>query len=105
MEAKQQGRGEGLTRRAVLALGLSSLAGCKLTLEQGLFGECREGTNLNALPIVQAAWKGLDPARVWDVHAHLFGNGRSGEGIWVASEFDHPFWPAARVRHAFYANA
>ena len=94
-----------LTRRAFLALGLSTLSGCRFTMEQGLFSECREGTNLNALPIVQSAWKGLNPERVWDVHAHLFGNGRSGAGIWVAPEFDHPFWPAARVRHAFYANA
>ena len=64
-----------------MALGVSSLAGCKFSMEQGLFSECREGTNLNALPIVQAAWKGLNPERVWDVHAHLFGNGRSGQGI------------------------
>ena len=88
MTAKQspsplgEGRGEGqLTRRAFLALGVSSLAGCKFSMEQGLFSECREGTDLNALPIVQAAWKGLNPERVWDVHAHLFGNGRSGSGI------------------------
>ena len=74
-------------------------------MEQGLFSECREGTDLNALAIVQAAWKGLNPDRVWDVHAHLFGNGRSGQGIWVAPDFDKPFWPAARVRHAFFSNA
>jgi mannonate dehydratase len=95
-----------MDRRGFLGLAaLSLLPGCRFTFEQGLFGECREGSNLNALPIVQAAWKGLDPDKVWDVHAHLFGNGRSGGGIWVAPDFDRPFWPEARIRHAFFANA
>jgi mannonate dehydratase len=74
-------------------------------MEQGIFSECREGTDLNALAIVQAAWKGLNPDRVWDVHAHLFGNGPQRPGHLGRPDFDKPFWPAARVRHAFFSNA
>jgi len=33
--------------------------------------------------LVTAAWDGLDPAKVWDSHAHLVGTGDSGSGIVV----------------------
>ena len=97
-----------LSRRDFLALSAAlTLTGCKLplTLEQGLMGECREGANLAALPIVRDAWAGLRADRVWDVHAHLFGNGRSGQGIWVEPDYDRPRSLGARVRHAFFSNA
>src|SRR5688572_27471309 len=83
------------------------LAGCKLplTLEQGLMNECRVGIPASAAPLVAEAWKGLRADRVWDVHTHLFGNGRSGGGIWVEPEYDHPKTIAGRVRHAFFKNA
>jgi predicted TIM-barrel fold metal-dependent hydrolase len=93
-------------RRDLLGLAaLSMLPGCKLSLEQGLLGECREGNGLGDLPIVKAAWRGLDPDRVWDVHAHLFGNGRSASGIWIDPDFDDPKSIPARVRHTFFSNA
>ena len=94
-----------MRRRDFLALAAASvLPGCKLTIEQGLFSDCREGKALGEMPAVQAAWRGLRPERVWDVHAHLFGNGRSAGGIWVAPEFDHPTGIEARIRHAFFSN-
>jgi len=94
-----------MRRRDFLALAaVGLLPGCKLTLEQGLMSECREEGRVADLPAVQAAWRGLRADRVWDVHAHLFGNGRSGGGIWVAPEFDHPTGIEARVRHAFFSN-
>ena len=94
-----------MRRRDFLGLAaLSVLPGCKLTLEQGLMSECRNGRNLGAMPVVQAAWRGLKPNRVWDVHAHLFGNGRSGGGIWLDPAFEQQSI-GGRVRHAFFSNA
>ena len=97
-----------MRRRDFLALGASSLlAGCKLplTLEQGLMNECRAAIPASARPLVDAAWSGLRADRVWDVHAHLFGNGRSGCGIWVEPDYDRPRSIMGRVRHAFFKNA
>ena len=90
--------------RAASAAPLLGLGGCgRFSFEQGLFSECRT-VSLAADPLVAEAWRGLDPAKVWDVHVHLLGNGRSRGGIWVEPSFDRPFWPEARVRHAFFRN-
>lgn len=96
-----------MRRRDFLGLACAAtLAGCKLplTLEQGLMSDCATGNGLMSLPIVARAWEGLRPDRVWDVHTHLFGNGRSGGGIWVAPDYDRPRSIGARVRHAFFKN-
>ena len=55
--------------------------------------------------LVRAAWEGLDPARVWDCHAHLFGNGRTGSGIYLNPGFDRPSTLAGQVRRAMFFNA
>ena len=91
--------------RAAALLPAGGLAGCHLTLEQGLMGPCGTGRDLARDPLVERAWSGLRADRVWDVHTHLFGNGRSGAGIWVEPEYDRPRSIAARVRHAFFMNA
>ena len=90
--------------RGALAAPALAIGGCRLTLEQGLMGSCRVGRDLIRDPWVAAAWQGLRPERVWDVHAHLFGNGRSGGGIWVEPDYDRPKSIGARVRHAFFMN-
>ena len=87
------------------ALPLAALGGCKLTLEQGLMGPCRTGRDLAREAHVAKAWDGLRAERVWDVHTHLFGNGRSGGGIWVEPDYDRPRSIGGRVRHAFFTNA
>jgi mannonate dehydratase len=96
-------------RREFLRAGVfataSVLGGCTMSLEQGLWGECHEPTGITNDPLLHAAWEGLRPERVWDVHTHLFGNGRSGGGIWVEPDYDHPSSIGARVRHAFFMNA
>jgi mannonate dehydratase len=91
--------------RAGLFASASVLGGCSMSFEQGLMGECREAKGLVDEPLVRAAWEGLRAERVWDVHTHLFGNGRSGGGIWVEPDYDHPSSMGARVRHAFFMNA
>lgn len=92
-------------RIAALAPAALALGGCRLTLEQGLMGECRAPGEAALDPLVAAAWSGLRADRVWDVHTHLFGNGRSGGGIWVEPDYDRPKSIGARVRHAFFVNA
>jgi len=42
---------------------------------------------------------------VWDVHVHLFGNGRAETGVWVDPDFDHGVAPTSRLRRAFFMNA
>jgi mannonate dehydratase len=94
-----------MKRRDFLLAGPAlALGGCKLTLEQGLKGDCRLDANLAANPLVRDAWKGLRADRVWDVHTHLFGNGRTGGGIWVEPDYDRPKSLGARVRHTFFMN-
>jgi mannonate dehydratase len=94
-------------RAALAAPAVAALGGCKvpLSLEQGLMADCGKAHDMLRNPWVASAWKGLRPERVWDVHTHLFGNGRSGGGIWVEPEYDRPSSIGARVRHAFFMNA
>jgi hypothetical protein len=98
-----------VNRRAFVRLAaLSPLllaGGCPLTLEQGLWAECRTGMDAASRELVAEAWRGVRADRVWDVHAHIFGNGRSGGGIHVEPEFDRPTTIKGRVKLAFYRNA
>jgi hypothetical protein len=84
-----------LRRREVLRLRAagavaSTLAGCKLpsySLEHGLFNRCAPPGRhpVTGERLVRAAWEGIDASRVWDCHARLFGNGRSGAGIYLSA--------------------
>ena len=90
--------------RAALLAPLAAAGGCRFSFEQGLFNACRSGIEPAAVPWVEKAWQGLRPDRVWDVHAHVYGNGRGGVGIVVGPELDKPQAPAARARRAFFMN-
>lgn len=48
--------------------------------------------------LVAAAWEGLDPARVWDAHAHLVGTGDSGSGAYVDPRTESWWHPIERIR-------
>jgi len=54
---------------------------------------------------VQAAWEGLDPAKVWDSHTHLVGTGDSGSGIYVNPRMESLLDPAEYARRLFFLNA
>jgi mannonate dehydratase len=86
--------------------GAAMVGGCKpqLSLEEGLMSECRTMGNLSRDPLVRAAWQGLAPERVWDVHVHLFGNGHSRSGVWVDPHFDHPNGPESYLRKTMFMN-
>jgi mannonate dehydratase len=99
-----------LNRRQFLAAACAPvlLSGCnQFSFEQGVMNECRrpDPERLAKNPLVAAAWSGLRPDRVWDVHAHLFGNGRGGSGVFVDPAFEGGWGPASRIRHAFFMNA
>ncbi len=99
-----------ISRRRLLAAGLAAGAGAaawRWWPEQGFINPCRA-----ALPpaladheIVQAAWDGIDPANVWDCHAHLVGTGDSGSGIWINPKMQSLLHPMQYVQRLFYLNA
>ncbi len=91
--------------RAAAAAAATALTGCRFSLEQGLFNECRApgGHRVMRDRLVRAAWDGVDAASVWDCHAHLFGNGRAGTGVYLNPGFDRPSTLAGSVRRAGHA--
>ncbi|HVJ24138.1 MAG TPA: hypothetical protein VM756_09405, partial [Burkholderiales bacterium] len=84
------------------------LAAWRYWPEQGIWNPC-----LATLPrrlatheLVEAAWRGLDPSQVWDVHAHLIGTGDSGtSGIYVNPAMESLLSPGQYARRLFFLNA
>lgn len=56
-------------------------------------------------PLIQAAWQGLDPTRIWDCHTHVAGTGDSGSGIVVSPEMESLLHPVQFAQRLFYLNA
>ena len=54
---------------------------------------------------MRAAWDGLDPAKVWDSHAHLIGTGDGGSGIYVNPQTESLLSPGQYARRLFFLNA
>ncbi len=54
---------------------------------------------------MRAAWEGLDPAQVWDAHAHLVGTGDSGGGVAVNPKMNSLLNPTEYARRLFFLNA
>ena len=97
-----------MNRRAFLAASAGALvADCDLSWREGLFNSCRAALPpaLAASTLVRDAWRGLDPAKVWDVHCHLFGNGDSGAGPWFNPAMENLLRPQQYVQRLFYMNA
>jgi mannonate dehydratase len=55
--------------------------------------------------LVKAAWEGVDPAQVWDAHAHLVGTGDSPSGIRLNPKMESVLEPADSARRLFFLNA
>ena len=97
-----------MNRRRFLSLGAAGLlTGCDFTLRDGLKNSCQPplSPNLREHPLVLAAWRGLDPAKVWDVHCHAMGTGDSGTGPWMNPAMEHVWRPVLFVQRLFYLNA
>jgi uncharacterized protein len=75
--------------------------------EQGFWNPClaKLPDRLARHDLVQAAWDGLDPARVWDAHAHLVGAGDSPSGITLNPRMESALSPAHFARRLFFLNA
>ena len=95
-------------RRLLIAgCGAAMLGACDLSLEQGLSNPCRAPLPeaLAHHEIVLEAWYGIDPARLWDCHAHLVGNGDSGSGVWLNPQMSSIAHPLQFAQRLFYLNA
>ena len=101
-----------MNRRTFLrALGTSVLgiaAGCDFSLEDGIFNPClTEPTPKRLLDdgVVTASWQGIDPAKLWDCHAHIAGVGDGNTGVWITPEMTSPLHPLQNLQRRFYLNA
>lgn len=99
-----------MMRRRVLlgAAGATlGLTGFDLSLRDGLLNKClgETPTALRDDARVRAAWQGLDAAKVWDTHLHVFGDGDSGSGLWFNPRMSRLRHPQEYVRKKIYINA
>jgi uncharacterized protein len=92
---------------SVAGLAATGLSGCDYSFEDGFFNPC-----LAALPkhlanhdIVQSAWAGIDPTKLWDSHVHLVGIGDNGSGAWVNPEMESLLHTRQYIQRLFYLNA
>ena len=95
-----------LTGGSIVA-GAGGLAAWRFWPEQGLWNPCLAHLprRLAEHELVKAAWEGIDPARVWDSHAHLVGTGDSASGIWINPRMNSFFNPGEYARRLFFLNA
>jgi uncharacterized protein len=101
-----------LNRRHALCCGAAAVAGLFTSLQAhpalpGLDNPCR-GKLPEALAqhdIVRAAFEGLDPSALWDVHAHLLGTGDSGSGCTVHASMNQWWRPIEVLRRQAILNA
>src|SRR3954469_2107268 len=105
-EAFLKRRGLLLGAGAALA-GAGSIAAWRLWPEQGFWNPCLASlpARLARHELVRSAWDGLDPAQVWDCHAHLVGTGDSGSGIVVNPQMESLLNPGQYARRLFFMNA
>ena len=101
-----------LNRRRLLGGGVGAaagllVAGCDLSLREGVFNACvaELPSDLREHPLVQGAWRGIDSTKVLDTHCHVFGSGDSGSGLWHNPRLEQIWRPKGYVQKAFYVNA
>ena len=56
-------------------------------------------------PLVRAAWDGLDPRQVWDMHVHVAGTGDSGSGMRVNPAMDSLAHPILYTQKRVFMDA
>ena len=98
-----------MRRRVVVGAAAASLGltGFDLALRDGLVNKClgELPPSLRDHPRVRAAWQGLDAAKVWDMHVHVFGDGDSGSGLWFHPRMSQWWRPVEYLRRKVYINA
>lgn len=93
--------------RYAVCPGLPFAAGCDFALREGLFNACHAALppQLAKHPLIAETWSGIDASQVLDTHCHLFGNGDSGQGVWINPAVSWVAAPAQFVQRLFYLNA
>jgi uncharacterized protein len=97
-------------KRAGIVGGVSgglALAGWSQWPQAGVLNPCRAGLppELANHALMQQVWTGIDPAKVWDMHAHLVGVGDSNSGAWANPKMDSLWNPLQYIQKIFYMNA
>ena len=90
--------------RALGAGALGIAGGCSFSLEDGIFNPClTEPTPKRLLDdgVVTASWQGIDPAKLWDCHAHIAGVGDGNTGVWITPEMYSPLHPLQNLQCGF----
>ncbi len=91
------------------ACSMPLVASCKVSFEHGARNPCKSPREIPSAQInhalIRNAWAGIDPAQVWDVHAHLFGDGDSGAGLWLHPDLAESRTLMGRVQRTRYLNA
>jgi uncharacterized protein len=92
------------TASAAASLALPTEA--RFTLEQGLWNKCRQPLpdELKRHPAIAGLAGAFDATQVWDCHVHIFGNGKSGGGIWLNPSFAKPLNPINAARKAMFMS-
>lgn len=96
-----------LRRAGLLSLAGAGLAGWSLWPEAGVINPCRSGLppDLAGHDLMRSVWAGVNPAHVWDAHAHLVGVGDGDSGAWANPNMDSLWNPLQYVQKLFYLNA
>lgn len=98
-----------LNRRHLLCCGAAAATGLFTALSSparaSLRNACRTGLPPALQDMVAAAFDGLDPQQLWDVHTHLLGTGDSGSGCTVNAQLDQWWHPVEMLRKRFILNA
>jgi mannonate dehydratase len=94
----------------LLAGATGALSGQALAMGEAhhawLFNPClRLGEALRNHDLTRAAFEGLNPASLWDCHAHLLGFGETGGGAWVTPKMRSIFNVRLYAQFNFYLNA
>ena len=97
---------------AAAAAGLFTALGAKAQASNGISSTPWVNPCLTPLPehlsrheLVRAAFEGLDPTALWDVHAHLLGTGDSGSGCSIHPSMQQWWKPLPYVRRRAILNA
>ncbi len=87
-----------IDRRHALCCGAAAIGGLFTSLLDAAQARPRPGMPAAARDLVDQALTGLDGTQLWDVHAHLLGNGDAGSGCWLNPHLDSWWHPMEALR-------